>query len=82
MPGAPNSTGAFVGLACQGASGACCSADFDWFEYEARDYPYLDRPPINGVLRHTLRSQVRAAPSRRRPLFHTSGHPTKEKTVP
>jgi xylan 1,4-beta-xylosidase len=37
-PGAPNFTGAFVGLACQDTSGAACPADFDWFEYEARDY--------------------------------------------
>ena len=37
-PGAPNFTGAFVGLACQDTSGAACPADFDWFEYEAREY--------------------------------------------
>jgi xylan 1,4-beta-xylosidase len=37
-PGAPNFTGAFVGLACQDTSGDACPADFDWFEYVAREY--------------------------------------------
>ena len=42
MPGLPNFTGAFVGLACQDMSGARCPADFDWFEYIER--PYLVDP--------------------------------------
>jgi xylan 1,4-beta-xylosidase len=37
-PGAPNFTGAFVGVACQDVSGAGHPADFDWFEYRERDY--------------------------------------------
>lgn len=37
-PGAPNFTGAFVGMACQDMSGAGCPADFDWFDYQDRDY--------------------------------------------
>jgi xylan 1,4-beta-xylosidase len=37
-PGAPNFTGAFVGMACQDVSGAALPADFDWFEYRERDY--------------------------------------------
>ncbi len=37
-PGLPNFTGAFVGVACQDTSGARRPADFDWFDYEERDY--------------------------------------------
>ncbi len=37
-PGAPNFTGAFVGMACQDASGMAKAADFGWFEYRERDY--------------------------------------------
>jgi xylan 1,4-beta-xylosidase len=37
-PGAPNFTGAFVGMACQDMSGAAHHADFDCFEYRERDY--------------------------------------------
>lgn len=37
-PGAPNFTGAFVGMACQDTSGTAAPADFDWFEYEGREY--------------------------------------------
>jgi xylan 1,4-beta-xylosidase len=37
-PGAPNFTGAFVGVACQDMSGMAQPADFDWFEYRERDY--------------------------------------------
>lgn len=37
-PGAPNFTGAFVGMACQDVSGAAAPADFDWFDYEERAY--------------------------------------------
>jgi xylan 1,4-beta-xylosidase len=37
-PGAPNFTGAFVGVACQDVSGMAHPADFDWFEYRERDY--------------------------------------------
>jgi xylan 1,4-beta-xylosidase len=38
QPGAPNFTGAFVGMACQDASGSGHPADFDWFEYREREY--------------------------------------------
>ena len=37
-PGAPNFTGAFVGVACQDMSGAALHADFDWFEYREREF--------------------------------------------
>jgi xylan 1,4-beta-xylosidase len=37
-PGAPNFTGAFVGMACQDMSGTAHPADFDFFEYQERDY--------------------------------------------
>lgn len=37
-PGAPNFTGAFVGMACQDMAGTRHPADFDWFEYRERDY--------------------------------------------
>jgi xylan 1,4-beta-xylosidase len=37
-PGAPNFTGAFVGMACQDMSGAAMPADFDWFEYREREF--------------------------------------------
>jgi xylan 1,4-beta-xylosidase len=37
-PGAPNFTGAFVGLACQDLAGTAMPADFDYFEYRERDY--------------------------------------------
>ncbi len=37
-PGAPNFTGAFVGMACQDTAGTAAPADFDWFEYEGRQY--------------------------------------------
>jgi xylan 1,4-beta-xylosidase len=37
-PGAPNFTGAFVGMACQDLAGTALAADFDWFEYRERDY--------------------------------------------
>ncbi len=37
-PGAPNFTGAFVGMACQDVSGTARPADFDWFEYREREY--------------------------------------------
>lgn len=37
LPGLPNFTGAFVGMACQDASGGGLPADFRWFRYEARD---------------------------------------------
>ncbi len=37
-PGAPNFTGAFVGMACQDMSGTARHADFDWFEYREREY--------------------------------------------
>ncbi|HEY1303578.1 MAG TPA: glycoside hydrolase family 43 protein [Vicinamibacterales bacterium] len=37
-PGAPNFTGAFVGMACQDLAGTAMPADFDWFEYRERHY--------------------------------------------
>jgi len=37
-PGAPNFTGAFVGMACQDLAGTARPADFDWFEYAERAY--------------------------------------------
>ena len=37
-PGAPNFTGAFVGMACQDLAGTAMPADFDWFEYRERRY--------------------------------------------
>jgi xylan 1,4-beta-xylosidase len=37
-PGAPNFTGAFVGMACQDMSGTAHPADFDWFEYLEREF--------------------------------------------
>jgi xylan 1,4-beta-xylosidase len=37
-PGAPNFTGAFVGMACQDVSGMAHPADFDCFEYREREY--------------------------------------------
>ena len=37
-PGAPNFTGAFVGVACQDMSGTAQTADFDFFEYREREY--------------------------------------------
>jgi xylan 1,4-beta-xylosidase len=42
-PGAPNFTGAFVGVACQDVSGTARPADFDWFEYRERDYQVTAR---------------------------------------
>jgi xylan 1,4-beta-xylosidase len=38
VPGAPNFTGAFVGVACQDMAGTAHPADFDWFEYREREY--------------------------------------------
>jgi xylan 1,4-beta-xylosidase len=38
VPGVPNFTGAFVGMACQDLSGTALPADFDYFEYRERDY--------------------------------------------
>ena len=38
LPGAPNFTGAFVGMACQDLAGTRRPADFDWFIYREREY--------------------------------------------
>lgn len=38
VPGQPNFTGAFVGMACQDLAGTACPADFDFFEYQERSY--------------------------------------------
>ncbi|MBP7338489.1 glycoside hydrolase family 43 protein [Niveispirillum sp.] len=37
-PGAPNFTGAFVGMACQDMAGTRLAADFDWFDYRERAF--------------------------------------------
>jgi xylan 1,4-beta-xylosidase len=37
VPGSPNFTGAFVGMACQDLAGTAIPADFDWFEYRERE---------------------------------------------
>jgi xylan 1,4-beta-xylosidase len=37
-PGAPNFTGAFVGVAAQDLAGTARPADFDWFEYRERGF--------------------------------------------
>ena len=39
MPGTPNFTGAFVGMACQDMAGTATPADFDWFCYRERELP-------------------------------------------
>jgi len=36
--GAPNFTGAFVGMACQDLAGTLLAADFDYFDYKPRAY--------------------------------------------
>lgn len=38
VPGFPNFTGAFVGMACQDVAGTLKPADFDFFEYQEREY--------------------------------------------
>jgi xylan 1,4-beta-xylosidase len=38
VPGFPNFTGAFVGVACQDLAGTLKPADFRWFEYSEREY--------------------------------------------
>jgi xylan 1,4-beta-xylosidase len=38
VPGSPNFTGAFVGMACQDMSGTARPADFDYFEYREREF--------------------------------------------
>ncbi len=43
-PGLPNFTGTFVGMACQDLAGTALPADFDYFEYEEREFlPELPR---------------------------------------
>ena len=37
-PGFPSFTGAFVGVACQDLAGTTRHADFDYFEYQERNY--------------------------------------------
>jgi len=37
-PGLPNFTGAFVGMACQDLAGTLKPADFDYFDYDERDF--------------------------------------------
>jgi xylan 1,4-beta-xylosidase len=44
-PGLPNFTGAFVGMACQDTAGTAMPADFDYFEYQEREFrPFVERP--------------------------------------
>lgn len=38
LPGQPNFTGSFVGVACQDLAGTARPADFDYFEYRERGY--------------------------------------------
>jgi xylan 1,4-beta-xylosidase len=38
LPGLPNFTGAFVGIACQDMAGTLQPADFDYFEYDERGF--------------------------------------------
>jgi len=38
MPGSPNFTGAFVGMACQDMAGTAAVCDFDWFSYRERGF--------------------------------------------
>lgn len=38
IPGFPNFTGSFVGMACQDLSGTLKPADFDFFDYQERNY--------------------------------------------
>jgi xylan 1,4-beta-xylosidase len=38
LPGAPNFTGAFVGMCCQDVAGTLKHADFDYFIYRERPY--------------------------------------------
>jgi len=45
-PGAPNFTGAFVGVACQDLAGTRLHADFDWFEYRERGF--VVDPTVQG----------------------------------
>jgi xylan 1,4-beta-xylosidase len=47
-PGAPNFTGAFVGMACQDLAGTAKSADFDYFDYQEREFRTAPLPPSNG----------------------------------
>ena len=47
-PGAPNFTGAFVGMACQDLAGTTRHADFDWFEYRERGFVVDSRQSGNS----------------------------------
>jgi len=44
LPGLPNFTGAFVGMACQDMRGTAAPADFAFFRYEPGDDRVADRP--------------------------------------
>jgi xylan 1,4-beta-xylosidase len=37
-PTLPNFTGAFIGMCCQDGAGTARRADFDYFEYQERDF--------------------------------------------
>jgi xylan 1,4-beta-xylosidase len=47
VPGLPNFTGAFVGMACQDMAGTLQPADFDYFEYDERSF---HANPFSGSL--------------------------------
>ena len=47
-PGTPNFTGAFVGMACQDLAGTALPADFDYFDYEEREFRPAPLPPTNA----------------------------------
>jgi len=47
-PGLPNFTGAFVGLACQDLAGTLKPADFDFFEYQERNFRAKLFPASSG----------------------------------
>jgi xylan 1,4-beta-xylosidase len=38
LPGTPNFTGAFIGMACQDLAGTAAPADFDYFLYRERAF--------------------------------------------
>jgi xylan 1,4-beta-xylosidase len=50
LPGSPNFTGAFVGMACQDGAGTAHPADFDYFEYQERSYKSCNFAPFPSVI--------------------------------
>jgi xylan 1,4-beta-xylosidase len=49
IPGFPSFTGAFVGMACQDMAGTSHPADFDFFEYQDRDYCVNSCKPVRAT---------------------------------